>query len=232
MNASTVSDIVALGSPVLCLDTCTVLDMMRDPTRDNVHPHERQAGCELLAAAESGPRLVALLADQARLEFQDHLQDVENEATRALGNLKALVNRIDAVAAVYGCGGVADLSHLDDHVRRARAVVDRWIRVARPARQGADVPARAFDRLNLAQTPARKGKDSMKDCVVIETYLEFARALRNAGMSWPIVFASSNVKDYAGVSGSALKSDLAQEFTALGMEFAPNLAAAKHHLGL
>jgi hypothetical protein len=47
-----------------------------------------------------------------------------------------------------------------------------------------------------------------------------------------IVFVSPNTKDYAGEPGTALKPDLAQEFATLGMEYAPNLAAAKHLLGV
>jgi hypothetical protein len=85
--------------------------------------------------------------------------------------------------------------------------------------------------VNRAITPARKGKDSVKDCVVIETYLEAVGALRDAGAAMPIVFASSNVKDYCDESGR-LKSDIVQEFAALRLEFAPNLGAAKHFLGI
>lgn len=151
---------------------------------------------------------------------------------RAIEDLKAQLRRIDEVAAVYGGVGTANLAHLDDYVTRARAIVDRWISVGTPTNQGAHVPARALARLNEPRTPARRGKDSMKDCVVIETYLDVARALRNEGLARPIVFASSNVKDFAGEHGSTLNDDLAAEFLALSMEYAPNLAAAKHQLGL
>lgn len=232
MKESDVAAIAARGAPVLCLDTCTILDLMRDPTRDNVNPIERQTALDLFVAAEGGAHLVALLADQVVHEFGHHAQSVEDEAKQALAKLKAKLARIDAVAAAYGSAGTSAFAHLDDHVRRARAVVDRWLEVAVPAGQGADIPGRAFARLNQARTPARKGKDSMKDCVVIETYLEAAAKLRSARLTQPIVFVSSNVKDYAGENGSVLKPDLAAEFGALGMEYAPNLSAAKHHLGL
>jgi hypothetical protein len=32
--------------------------------------------------------------------------------------------------------------------------------------------------MNAARTPARKGKESMKDCVIVEAYLEAAQQLR------------------------------------------------------
>ena len=72
----------------------------------------------------------------------------------------------------------------------------------------------------------------MKDCVVIETYLEIARGLRAGGLAAKIVFVSSNTRDYAGETGSTLRPDLAREFATLNMEYAPNLAAARNFLGL
>jgi hypothetical protein len=232
MPSADIATIAALGASVLCLDTCSVLDQVRDPTRDSVRAHERQAALDLLGIAEAGKQLVALIADQVTFEFAENLKPVEDEARAALLKLKDRLVRIDAVAAVYGTTGLTNVSHLDDHVARARTTVDRWMTAANLVRKGPDVPGLALDRLNRARTPARRGKDSMKDCVVIETYLESARELRAAGLSQPIVFVSSNTKDYCTETGSALRTDLASEFAALNIEYAPNFAAAKHLLGL
>ena len=67
---------------------------------------------------------------------------------------------------------------------------------------------------------------------MIETYLDAVAALRAGGLKQPIVFVSSNVNDYVGTTGSTLKPDLAPEFDALEVAYAPNLAAAKHRLGV
>ena len=142
------------------------------------------------------------------------------------------IAKVDSVAAVYSGTGRASLDHLDDHVTRAKGVFDRWINASTPVNAAADVPARAFVRVNQARTLASKGKDSMKDCVVAEIYLDAARQLRAAGLHSAIVFVSSNTKDYCEQVGTVLRADLAQEFAVLGMEYAPNLAAAKHSLGL
>ena len=45
--------------------------------------------------------------------------------------------------------------------------------------------------MNAGVAPARRGKDSSKDCLVYETYLEAVAALRGAGVAAPIVFLSS-----------------------------------------
>jgi len=232
MAGTAIARITALGAPVLCFDTCTALDLVRDPTRDAVRAHERQAALALLAAAEGGTDLVLLMADQVAFEFKENVTAVEEEAIQALSRLKAQIRRIDALAAAYGISGQASLDHLDDHVTRARTVADRWIAAATPAQQGPDIASRAFLRLNQVQTPAKKGKDSMKDCVVIETYLDMVAQLRKAGLASKITFASSNTKDYAGATGTTLNADIASEFFAVGLDYAPNLAAAKHQLGL
>lgn len=122
--------------------------------------------------------------------------------------------------------------HLDNHTFQARQFADRWIGAAELIQQGPDIPLRAVQRVLAAQTPAKKGKDSTKDCIVVETYLDVVAQLRSAGLSAPIVFVSSNVRDYAEATGTRLQADLASEFAVLSLEFAPNLSAAKHLLGL
>ena len=72
----------------------------------------------------------------------------------------------------------------------------------------------------------------MKDCVVIETYMDVIAKIRDAGLTSKVVFASSNTKDYMGETGRILNPDLAAEFAKLSIEYAPNLAAARHFLGL
>ena len=230
MSERDIVEIAQSDVPVICVDTCTVLDLMRDPTRSNVHPHERQAALDLLTAAEDESRIAVLMADQVRLEFAACVDKVEKEAKHAVGRLISLVAHVEAVASVYGGVGFAEVHHLNDHVTRAREIVERWADVAIPANQSTEIPSRALVRLNKAQAPAGKGKNSIKDCVVIETYLEIAHQLRTNGHAAPIVFASSNVKDYAAGSGSVLRPVLCEEFAVLNMEYAPNMGAAKYHL--
>ncbi|MGE5536548.1 MAG: hypothetical protein ACM3W7_13640, partial [Acidobacteriota bacterium] len=57
--------------PVLCIDTCSILDIMRDPTRETAKPHDMQAALDLVAAAEAG-NLACLMAEQVAIEFTHH----------------------------------------------------------------------------------------------------------------------------------------------------------------
>lgn len=229
---SEIRRLVSLGIPVLCFDTCSILDIVRDLTRNSITAREHEAAVSIVSAMENGPMLAGLLAQQVQGEFVKNLQTVVYEATVALERLRRQMVRIDAVVGVLGRQVQTDLSHLEGHVDRSRQIVDRLTGVAVAVPQGDKVPERAVDRMIADRTPARKGKDAIKDCLVIETYLETARDLRANGLAAKIVFVSSNTRDYAGETGSTLRPDLAREFAVLGMVCAPNLAAAHYFLDL
>jgi hypothetical protein len=230
-SAVDLATIVTSGLPILCLDTCSILDIMRDLNRETVREHESVAAHDLLTAMESN-LLISVIAPQVTFEIGENSTTVEDEANKGLAKLRRTLVRIDGVIAAFGGRGRMETAHLDGHVTRARALVDRWIAAATPIDQPATIADRALRRLNDARTPSRKGKESTKDCVIIENYIDFVDEFRKAGGTSKAVFVSSNTKDYAGDVGVTLKSDLAVEFTTIGLEYAPNLSAAKHSLGL
>jgi hypothetical protein len=225
-----VTTVASARVPVLCIDTCAILDIMRDPTRENAKVRERQAGIELVAAAEAG-KLVCIMADQVAIEFFEHDQSVQDEARRNLAKIREQIERINELSALYGAPGIVSLTHLDDHIERARAVVGRWLLQLDTVTPGSEVPAKAFARMNGGIAPARRGKDSSKDCLIYETYLEAVTALRGAGVVTPIVFLSSNTKEYLTES-NILKPDIVADFTKLSLAYAANMGAAKYALGL
>jgi tRNA A37 methylthiotransferase MiaB len=85
--------------------------------------------------------------------------------------------------------------------------------------------------MNACIAPARRGKDSSKDCLVYETYLEAVTSLRNAGVVKPIVFLSSNTKEYL-TENNILRTGIAAEFSNINLKYVPNMSAAKFTLGL
>ena len=231
LGPADIARLVALGAPVLCLDTCTMLDVVRDITRESAQLVHANAGLELLRKAESRTALTVLVADQVQLELANNLPGVEQDAQSALVKFRSQAQRIDDIATAFGALGGLQTLHLHDHAIRARSVFDRWTAIAHRVTHDADATARAFLRVNGPRTPARLGKESMKDCVIVETYLEAVSQLRSAGLTSAIVFTSSNTKDYHAPGSSHLALDVAADFGALQMEYAPNFGAAKHLLG-
>ena len=216
--------------PVLCIDTCSILDIMRDPTRETVKPHDRQAAIDLVVAAEAG-NLICLMAEQVAIEFAVHDQPVQEETERNLKKLQEQIDRINKLSTVFGAPGTIDLAHLDGHVGRTRGVVERWLTELQKITPGNGIPTKAFARMNACIAPARRGKDSSKDCLVYETYLEAVTSLRNAGVVKPIVFLSSNTKEYL-TENNILRTGIAAEFSNINLKYVPNMSAAKFTLGL
>ena len=81
-------------------------------------------------------------------------------------------------------------------------------------------------RVLKRQPPSRRDKDSTKDCLILETYLEHVRYARRAGLQERAVFISSNTADYAK-SEASLPGELASEFGSVQLNYAPNMAAAQ-----
>lgn len=217
------------GLPVLCLDTCSILDIMRDPTRDTMRPHEARAALDVIAAAEAG-LIACLVARQVEIEFRDHDQAIQDETTGAIEKLRSRTLRTVEFSGVFGRAVNLSLDHLDDYAVRARSAIERLLQVAIMVEPAPDAHAKAFARVNAARAPARRGKDSSKDCLVYETYIEVVAALRREGLAGPIVLVSSNTTEYR--QGGAVHPDIEAEFAPIGLSYQPNMAAAKHALGL
>lgn len=215
---------------MLFVDTCSILDIMRDPTRESAKPHELQAALDLVCAAEAGI-IHCFMAEQVATEFADNDSWVQQEAKEKLKKARDQIERANKLAAVFGVAKNVDLTHLDDYVVQARSVVERWLATLQTINPSQDVFGKAYARLNANKAPARQGKESSKDCLVYETILEKASALRLENCASTMVFVSSNTRDYC-TSGSVLKLGIVAEFDPLCLQFAPNMSAAKHILGL
>lgn len=226
-----VERIARAGLPVLCIDTCSLLDIIRDPFRDTSHPHNAVAAAALLQAMESDTALVTLVADQVRQEFHTHLQATVDEATRGLAKLREHIERVDGLVSAFSAPVRTNLRHWDAHITNTTEALQRWIAASVEVSPSQDVPMRAYSRVMHARAPARKGKDSLADCVVLETYIDAAKQLRHQGLTAPIVFLSSNVQDYTiPPQRAVLHPELQTEFATIDMAYAVGHGMAKRLL--
>ena len=108
--------------------------------------------------------------------------------------------------------------------------MERWLTQIVKVTPSDSVPAKAFARMNACLAPARRGKESSKDCLIYETYIEVVTILRNAGVEAPIVFLSSNTTEY--LTERSLKAEIESDFGKLNIKYAKNMSAAKNALGL
>ncbi|KQN48998.1 hypothetical protein ASE99_14090 [Serratia sp. Leaf51] len=215
---------------ILLVDTCLLLDVIRDVTRDSVFMNDITAGLHILSKAEVGNEVFILMAQQVEVELKDNESLVEDSSVGILERFINRVNKVDDISSKYGSTNKISTTHLTDHVSRTKVVLERWKKIVYLVPQKKGIVDKAFARVGQNIAPAKKGKDSMKDCVVTETYLDVARELRNAGLTAPIVFASSNTKDYCEANN--LAQGLVNDFKLYNITFSPNFGGAKHFLGI
>lgn len=218
---------VAANAPMLCIDTCSILDLIRDPTRGKFSRQHAEAALHLIARAEERPPSVTIiLAEQVLRELNDHLADVGAEAERAIEKL----NRALEVCHAYGVlqGTAQPVVGLNSFSSAAESIIHRIRRSAIHLRGSAASTKLAHLRMVDARAPAATGKQSMKDCVIIENYLQLIRAVRVEGLTTKAVFLTSNTSDYT--QGSTIHPDLSDDFQRITLEFATNYAQARYSI--
>lgn len=232
LDQSTINDLVQLGSPILCVDTCALLDVIRDIT--DVHRDFKYVGdaLSLLEAAESDGKLTVLMSEVVLRELNDNAANEEQKASEGLKNFLKRAERIHKTATAYGANGTLQINHIDGHVNRAMKIFDRWKTISKVVPLNDGVKTRSTDRVLLVRSPAARGKDSTKDCMIFETYLELAGQLRSAGLNAPMVFISSNTEEYREPNKRVLKADIEADLVNVSLEYASNFGEARNRLGL
>lgn len=224
------AEVIGRRAPILFLDTCVLFDLIRDVTRPDVQTHNLISAITLVTAAENGHTLTVVIASQVLTELENNRHSVEEEARSGLKKFRDQVSRINEVAIQFGATTTIDTTHLKDHVARASFMLQRLSQVAITALAGPEIERRAMRRVVQALAPSRKGKESAKDCLVIESYFEIADELRAAGFVERIVFISSNTREYLESSTKKLHTQLQADFEKRAIEYAPNYGAARYFL--
>lgn len=232
LDSQEIDELVDLGLPILCVDTCALLDLIRDITSSFKAIGYLAQGLELLEFAEGGDAFIVLMSEVVSDEVGANVEAVEQTAKEGLLKFIAEAERIHKLVTLFGAEGDLGICHIDGHVHRAKGVFDRWRDIARLVPGNDDVNRGALKRLMESRSPSRKGKDSTKDCLIVEAYIELATKLRAAGFEAPIIFISSNTSEYFETNTKTLKSDIASDLNSVSLGFAPNFAVAKRLLKL
>lgn len=216
--------------PVLFLDTCILLDIIRATYRCLGIDYVQRA-VELRAMLTSDPPQCALVvawmvptewsnnAPAVRDEVKSHLKKMQDQAQHFHNACATLGIALSFGPPFYpGVGlaeGLYDLS---------KALLDGSIHLDRDT----GCESRGVGRV-VAKTPPSKQGGEVKDCVIVEECLELTRQLRTNGFARKCVFCTSNLDDYGG-SGGGLHPTLAAEFAAVGLAFTAKLPWAIHEI--
>jgi hypothetical protein len=221
--ADIVQDVTVNPAPVLFIDTCILLDIVRAPLRDK--PSEIQFAHLFLAAVRKTPRKLHLLvASPTPREWVDHIDEAKNDCTIA-------VNSCNAVASICGHMTLPPVASLPARVlelpkelkKLSAALLDAAISMDHDAA----ALGRAVDRIIASTHPAKPGGKGAKDSVILEHALEATTQLRNAGFKGTCLFVSSNTRDFANTGSSKLHAQLTTAFNAVNLEYAVSLTHAE-----
>ena len=218
-----VATIKANPAPVICLDTCVLLDIVRAPLRDTAAAV--QAALDLVTGVQRVPPTVyPVIACPTPTEWDQHIGE-------AVADCSTAVNSVKAVSEVWNFLGVAGIPLFPP---QPMPLPDRLRDLSKTLRDAAilldkdpDALSRAIERVIQSQFPAKKGGKGAKDAVIMEHAVGLARELRAAGFAGHCVFASSNTSDFAEPKTTGLHPTLVPLFAApANLEYAASITAA------
>jgi PIN domain len=227
------AQLVTADVPVLLLDTCFILDIVRAPIRDNFGVHDIDAVSTLLERLLKTPPGVSLvITELVKHEFFEHIDEIESKTLKALNSLTeqvaSILERMAALSPGQDIPRGIDLQSLG-FPANSRRLAEKIFHMSTVLADHIDERNKASDRVIFVKPPATKATQSFKDCLITESYLSLASALQKIGFCRKTVFATSNTSDYQQ-GGRDLHPDLRTEFSAVGLEYARSWSAARYEL--
>ena len=225
--------VIKADCPLLLLDTCVILDIVQAPIREQMGVHDIEAVHTVIERSVQVPSKVSLvIAKQVKKEFLELIDAIEKDTYTKLrksqDHFSGILKRIEALFSTNQIPNIVDLP-LSDFPAKCRQLAEQIVQTSTILAAHNEDVLNAYQRVQSANPPAKKGKQSMEDCQIIESYLRLSRVLYGAGFSYNVVFVTSNYEDYQQGHNS-LHPALRAEFEAVRLEYSPNWSAARHEL--
>jgi hypothetical protein len=157
-------------------------------------------------------------APEVMREVQRHFAEIESQSSSFHDACKVLGLKIDFGRATYAKHGVAERLHA-----LSEQLLQRSVCLA----ENSATKTRAFDRILSNVPPSNKGGE-VKDCAILEDYLEICRKVRELGFEGKMIFCTSNKTDFC--LGSRPHPNLARDYANVRLTFTSNLPWAVHEL--
>jgi hypothetical protein len=199
--AATISLAVA---PVVFLDSCVLLDIVRAPLR-NAAGNVGAATEVLRGANRNPPTIYPVIACPTPTEWGAHIEEAVQDCENAVNSVSA-VSASCAFAGLPALGPLpAGLATLPD---RLKALSENLLGASILLDKDGDALSRAVDRIINARRPARKGGQGAKDAVILEHAVSLVDALLLGGFTGHRVFVSSNTGDFATAKTTGIHPDI------------------------
>jgi hypothetical protein len=212
--------------PVLFLDTCVIVDIIRATMRC-MGTNFVQSAVVLRGLLKSTPPGCALVvASVVPTEWGNHAPKTRDEVRVHLAKIQDQAQHFHAACGALGVGLAYGLpayqaANLHDRLLDlSKEILD--LAVVLDADGGC--ATRAIGREVAKLAPSRQGGE-MKDCVIVEECLELTRLLRANGFARKCVFCTSNTNDYGNPD-----PDLAADLLAVNLTVTTNLPWELHEI--
>ena len=228
--------IIASPAPVLFIDTCSLLDLIRVPFRERSAKKVSQvldAAMNLIALSQKSVSGLWVVGPPVVLdEWTEHSQAATEELRR---HLERLDNSIEIAHIVANAVGAAmpnpaarySSQNLDDALERLSA---SFFANALILSEDSNCVIRASRRTINQEAPGRKG-GGLKDCIIIEHSIELCSQLQVAGFAERCVFITSNEKDFFKPALAEAKAPLDSQLRRVGLSLTKYWNWAKTELG-
>jgi hypothetical protein len=226
--AAVAEQLAADNLPILFLDTCILLDIIRAIMR-------RSKNCVRFAAQLHGiatsapPQCRVVVSYIVQHEWGKNHEKVLDEAKKHLAEIHDQANHFHDACGVFGINpGFARVNYEGLGVAEQMDILSRQVldcSVVIDADN--ECSGKAMNRVMLNLPPSTKGGEA-KDCTIVEQYLAVSGILHAGGFPRKCVFCTSNTNDYYDQAG--LHANLAADFVGAGLRFTANLPWGFHDL--
>jgi hypothetical protein len=228
--AEAVTILLANPRPVLCLDTCDFLDVVRSFEEDG--NSQAASARRLIKTLDAEPHRVQLVITS--LVRHEWGQNVAASMKRASGHLEETLERLARILASCEHVKIVAQRPATDYARLplVQGLVDLAENLMSRAilldREGSCIEM-ALSRVMDKRRPSHKGE--IKDSIHLEHYLELSRRLSQARYPQPLLFVSGNKADF-WEGPPRIHRDLEIELQSAGLQFFGKLDAALGQLGI
>lgn len=230
-----VETILANPRPVVCPDTNVYLDLINGVLGMEV-------GYALKNLEElSAKGMIHLVAPEIIIdEFERNIPAVKERAKKETRRLSDEVSSIHRLMVALGkvdepleIPGYLDSEAGIQVIEEIGERVARLLSCALRLETTPEVTLLASQRQRNAIRPARRGKDSHGDCLIVETLLQLAGSLRAVGFQERILLVSANTEDFGGGTATTKRNvhpSLELEFLPISVEFFSSVYPALYEL--
>jgi len=230
-------EIMKSAAPVLFPDTCSLVDLIRLPIRNNEPAkvlRTLNAAQEILAAARQTPRKAwIVIAPPIPIEWAEHsVATTENLSVelRRIDELLEVLHTLEPIAK-FPLGSRISYSDLEIGAGLSN-ISQNFLLSGIEIQSDHDSTVKASFREISKTPPAAKG-GAHKDCMIVEHVIAVCRELDNHSFAANKVFLTSNTHDFCEPgSRSTLQATLAEEFESVGLEFTLTWEWARQKMGL